>query len=90
MSNASVELAIDRYREQIDAIDKEIVALLNKRAIQSLSIRALKSCKQIELYDSGREEEIFEHLAKRNKGPYTDENLRAIYELILKLNKELP
>ena len=43
MSEENSNLAeIQKHREQIDEIDREIVALLNKRAGHSLVIRGLK------------------------------------------------
>jgi len=90
MTEQSVGFAIGRHRRRIDEIDTEIVALLNKRAIESLSIRALKASKQMDVHDPRREEEILERIARCNEGPFTDEGLQAVYELILKLSKEIP
>ena len=90
MTEQSVSFAIDRHRGHIDAIDREIVALLNKRAIESLSVRALKASKQMDVFDPKREEEIFDSLVQCNRGPFSDDGLKAIYALILKLSKEIP
>ena len=60
MSEENSNLAeIQKHREQIDEIDREIVALLNKRAGHSLVIRGLKPGAHLGLYDARREEEIF-------------------------------
>lgn len=81
---------IEKHREQIDAIDQEIVKLLNKRAGHSLAIRGLKPEARMGLYDPKREEEIFRQLASLNEGPLYNENLREIYSAILKVMKEIP
>ncbi len=81
---------IQKHREQIDAIDRELVALLNKRAGHSLVIRGLKPDAQMGLYDAKREEEIFEKVASYNEGPLYNEYLREIYATILKVSKETP
>lgn len=81
---------IEKHREQIDAIDQEIVKLLNKRAGHSLVIRGLKPEARLGLYDPKREEEIFTRLASFNEGPLYNENLREIYSTILKVMKETP
>lgn len=81
---------IEKHREQIDAIDQEIVKLLNKRAGHSLAIRGLKPEARMGLYDPKREEEIFTRLASLNEGPLYNENLREIYSAILKVMKEIP
>ncbi len=81
---------IQKHREQIDDIDRDIVALLNKRAGHSLVIRGLKPDAHMGLYDPKREEEIFAHVNSYNEGPLYNENLREIYEAILKVMKETP
>ncbi len=81
---------IQKHREQIDAIDRDLVALLNRRAGHSLVIRGLKPDAGMGLYDPKREEEIFERITDYNEGPLYNENLREIYETILKVMKETP
>ncbi|MEG0071324.1 MAG: chorismate mutase [Raoultibacter sp.] len=81
---------IQKHREQIDEIDKQLVALLNARTKHSLAIRALKPDAHMGLYDPRREEEIFERVYGFNEGPLYNDNLRAIYEGILKVMKEAP
>lgn len=91
MSEENSNLAeIQKHREQIDEIDREIVALLNKRAGHSLVIRGLKPGAHLGLYDPKREEEIFEKVDSYNDGPLYNDNLREIYGTILKVMKETP
>lgn len=95
MSEASTVLdKIEEHRAKIDEIDKQIVALLNKRAGHSLVIRGLKPGANMGLYDPKREEEIFEKVDSYNdsynEGPLYNENLREIYASILKVMKETP
>ena len=81
---------IEAHRAKIDEIDQQIVALLNKRAGHSLVIRGLKPGARMGLYDPKREEEIFARVNSYNEGPLYNENLREIYEAILKVMKETP
>lgn len=81
---------IEKHREKIDEIDRQLVELLNKRASHSLVIRGLKPDAHMGLYDARREEEIFAKIASYNDGPLYNEYLRAIYETILKVSKETP
>ncbi|MEC4272853.1 chorismate mutase [Adlercreutzia sp. R25] len=91
MSDETSALAeIEKHREKIDEIDRQLVALLNKRASHSLVIRGLKPDAHMGLYDARREEEIFEKIASYNEGPLYNEYLRAIYETILRVSKETP
>lgn len=81
---------IMQHRAVIDALDKQIVALLNERTTHSLAIRALKPDANMGLYDPKREEEIFATLQSYNQGPLYPDNLREIYTTILKVSKEVP
>lgn len=91
MPEESKSLAeIEAHRAKIDEIDQQIVTLLNKRAGHSLVIRGLKPGARMGLYDPKREEEIFARVNSYNEGPLYNENLREIYEAILKVMKETP
>ena len=81
---------IEKHRNQIDEIDKELVALLNKRAGHSLVIRGLKPAANAGLFDAKREEEILTKICSYNEGPLYNEYLREIYTTILKVSKETP
>lgn len=85
----TVREVIQGHREQIDALDVQIVELLNKRAKESLVIRALKPQAKMGLFDPKREEEILELLWEHNDGPLYNEDIRAIYTVILKVMKEV-
>ena len=91
MSEENSNLAeIQAHREQIDLIDQQLVALLNKRAGHSLVIRGLKPGANLGLYDARREEEIIAKVSTYNEGPLYNEHLREIYTCILKIMKETP
>jgi len=80
---------IAEIRARIDAIDCQLVALLNERAQCSLDIRVLKPGAHLGLYDPKREEEIFTNVAACNGGPLYGDDLREIYEAILHVAKEM-
>ena len=91
MSEETNELTqIQEHRAKIDEIDRELVALLNRRAGHALVIRGLKPNVHMALYDPRREEEIFAKIDSYNEGPLYNENLREIYASILKVMKETP
>lgn len=81
---------IQEHRNQIDEIDKQLVALLNERTLHSLQIRDLKPGANMGLYDPRREEEILQKIGSYNDGPLYGEHLRDIYTTILKVSKEAP
>jgi chorismate mutase len=88
-SNLDAAAQIAEIRERIDAIDCQLVKLLNQRAQLSLDIRALKPGAHMGLYDPKREEEIFSKVAECNEGPLYGDDLREIYEAILHVAKEM-
>lgn len=81
---------IEAHRANIDSIDRQIVDLLNQRAMESLQIRDLKPGAHMGLYDARREEEILTKVSEYNEGPLYGEHLREIYSTILKVMKEAP
>jgi chorismate mutase len=87
--NTDAQARIAEVRERIDAIDCQLVKLLNERAQCSLDRRALKPSAHLGLYDPRREEEIFTNVAKCNDGPLYGDDLREIYEAILHVAKEM-
>lgn len=87
--NIEAQKQIDEIRSRIDAIDCQLVRLLNERAQCSLDIRKLKPQAHLGLYDPKREEEIFSHVASCNEGPLFGDDLREIWEAILHVAKEM-
>lgn len=88
-TNETLKL-IEQHRKNIDDIDRQIVDLLNKRAVESLTILDLKPAAHMGLYDAAREEQIAERVSEFNEGPLYDDNLRTIYATILRVMKEAP
>jgi len=86
---SDAQTRIADIRARIDAIDCQLVKLLNERAQCSLDIRGLKPSARWGLYDPKREEEIFTNVAACNEGPLFGDDLREIYEAILHVAKEM-
>lgn len=80
---------IEKLRAQINDLDREIVAALNKRAMLVLEIKSAKDQAGIDLLDPKREEQIFDNISSSNDGPLYDDSLKSIYEMILKEMKTL-
>lgn len=84
-----LEEKINKLRKEIDQIDQQIVESLNERAKVVLAIRSLKKRAGLSVYDPKREEEIFNHLSLVNKGPLYNDDIRDIYEEVLRVMKEI-
>ena len=76
-------MTLDELRARIDAIDAQIVELLNERARCALEIGSIKRTENAAFYVPERERAVYEELAKRNKGPLDNQALSAIYREII-------
>src|SRR5919108_4441033 len=81
MADPSADLA--RLRQEIDAIDEEIVALLNRRAAAVLAVGDAKRATGRSFYAPEREREIYERLARLNRGPFPADALQSVYREII-------
>jgi len=75
---------LEKYREEINKIDKNLVDFLNKRAEVVMKIKKLKEGRDVPLYDAKREEELINNIIKYNKGPLYNDNIIQIFESILR------
>jgi chorismate mutase-like protein len=75
---------LEKYREEINKIDKSLVDFLNKRAEVVMKIKKLKEDRDVPLYDAKREEELINNIIKYNKGPLYNDNVIQIFESILR------
>lgn len=80
---------LQEIRKGIDAIDRDLLELLNRRMALSQRVGEIKAAKGLTLFDPGREELIIERLAGRNSGPIKTESLRAIYREIFAASRLL-
>lgn len=74
---------LDEYRKEIDSIDAEIIALLNRRAETARNIGLIKSSAGLPILDRTREIEILERISAENSGLFEDQALARIYGEIL-------
>jgi chorismate mutase/prephenate dehydratase len=70
-------------RGQIDAIDRELVGLMNRRAEVAREIGHLKKSAGQATYDPSREETVLERVAASNAGPLSDDSLKSIYRELI-------
>ena|ERR1051325_8235928 len=63
---------IEGWRSEIDAIDMELLRLLNTRARLAIKVGALKTAACLPLCDPLREAEILERVRAANRGPLND------------------
>ena len=77
------------WRKKIDAIDRDLVRLLNERARCVAEIGKIKRQGGLPIEASGREEKVFENVRSANQGPLDNEELRRVFERIVEEGKGL-
>ncbi|NTU41960.1 MAG: prephenate dehydratase [Nitrospirales bacterium] len=86
MSNNS---GLEKFRKEIDAIDTEILSLLNRRAGFALEIAQIKRDASLRFHSPERERAILERIASLNEGPFPNDALRVIYREIISASLSL-
>ena len=76
-------MEISHWRKRIDEIDAQLAELLSERSRCVIEIGRIKRQQQLPVYDPEREREIFERLAKNNRGPLANDALCRLFERIL-------
>lgn len=82
-------MPFSKEREKINAIDRRLVDLLNRRASLAQKIGDVKKAKGLDVYDPVREESILSRLEKENKGPFPTDSLVAIFREIFAASRHL-
>lgn len=77
------EEKIENPRAEIDAIDGEILRLLNRRAEIALRVGAAKTKVDASLCDPQRESEVLGRLANENAGPFDAQAVENIFQRII-------
>ena len=74
---------IQQLRKKIDELDDKLIDLLNERAKVVIAVGNIKKTEKLDFHSPSREREILERLASRNKGPFPQDTLKAVYREIL-------
>jgi chorismate mutase/prephenate dehydratase len=74
---------LDALRSEIDALDREIVGLLNRRARLGLQAGKAKVMSGRPITDKEREREVMVRVAMANDGPLPQDALLALYRQLI-------
>ncbi len=80
---------IDEFRQQIDAVDKQLVKLLNDRARAALEIGKVKDAKGLPIYAPDREAGVLRRATDQNTGPLPDSAITSIYREIISSTRRM-
>jgi len=74
---------LDKLRAQIDDLDDQILALLNRRATVAMEVGRYKTRHAQTFYVPSRERAIYERLTAANPGPFPGEAVRKVFREII-------
>lgn len=74
---------LDDIRVKIDAIDSQLLKLLNERADCVHEVGVIKKAGGLEIYAPEREEKLLQALVAKSQGRLTETSIRAIYREIM-------
>lgn len=80
-SNTSPELAA--LRQKIDAVDRELLATLNRRAGLALQVGEIKKAQGAPVFRPEREAQVIAGLQAVNQGPLKADNVAAIWREVM-------
>jgi chorismate mutase len=75
---------IERWREEIDQLDEELLRLLNMRARLAIKVGTLKRASGIPVRDLERERFVLERLQEANTGPLDSEAVVRLFRRIIR------
>ena len=82
-------MTIEDWRLEIDAIDSELLNLLNKRASLAVRVGQSKRLHGIALCDPAREEEVIERASKANPGPLDEQAIVELFGCIIRESRRI-
>ena len=74
---------LSKCREKIDAIDLQLLGLLNERTRIVEEIGRTKESQAMPVYEPKREDDVFRNVISHNGGPLTPDALQRIFERII-------
>jgi chorismate mutase/prephenate dehydratase len=89
MKEQSSEDQLLGLRSELDKLDAQILALLNRRAACSQEIGRIKSARGLAVLQPDRERVLLDRLVAGNTGPLPEDHLRSIYGEIISSSRAL-
>ena len=81
--------SLDNWRSQIDALDTELLRLLNQRAAIACEIASIKVASGLPAYDGNRERQVLARVVEKNTGPLDEQSVTDIFSGIIRETRRL-
>jgi chorismate mutase len=85
MTSVSTDPTLQRYRDEIAALDRQLVEIVNARLAAVVELHRYKGEQGLPVRDPERERWLVEHLQGENAGPLTAEGVAELVEFVLEL-----
>ena len=83
MTKEEARQALAEYRKTIDALDVQLLELLNQRTRVVEEIGRTKESLGMPIYEPKREDDVFRNVTSHNQGPLTSDAVKSIFERII-------
>ncbi|MBN8707447.1 MAG: chorismate mutase [Bacteroidetes bacterium] len=80
---------MDKLRQQIDALDRQLVDMLNDRAKLANKIGEVKKTLALPVYNPKRETEVMQNVMNHSKGPMEPAAIKRLFERIIDETRRL-
>lgn len=82
-------MELDDWRNRIDLLNRDLVRILNDRALCALRIGELKQRVGRPIRDPDREKRVLDDVSAHNQGPLSDAALHRIFDAIMREHRLL-
>ena len=82
-------MTLRQLRKRIDALDLQILRLLNQRARLSAQVGKIKKKRRLPILDSEREKRLLRRLIQNSRGPISMSSIHKIFSEILRHSRQL-
>jgi chorismate mutase len=87
--NVTIEKDLEDWRRRIDAIDGQLMGLINSRSACAIEIGRIKRTAGLPVYAPEREAWILERVMRENPGPLDPIAVRRVFERIIDESRRL-
>jgi chorismate mutase-like protein len=87
--NSTSTRTLADWRQEIDALDSELLRLLNRRAAIACEIALIKVDSGVPAYDGSRERQVLARVLEQNTGPLDQQSVTDIFSEIIRETRRL-
>jgi len=82
-------MTIEDWRAEIDAIDNEVLRLLNRRVQMAVEVAKLKQAAELPMGDPNRERDVLSRACRANRGPLEDQAVVKLFRAIIRESRRI-